>query len=67
MDLLAQIQAATLSARAATGDSAISTRADAGKLQIVRAVPLPGGEYDIRPVTGWLAPMAAVDALKELA
>ena len=67
MDLLAQIQTATLAARAATGDNAISTRADAGRLQIVRAVPMPGGEYEIAPVTDWLAPAAAVKALKDLA
>ena len=63
MNHMELLRRATLEARNRTGDGAISTRADSGRVQIVRAVPQENGSFDVQPVTDWLPFEAAVDAL----
>lgn len=60
--LLADIQRATLAARARTGDNSISTRVDKGRVQIVRVSFDVSGTSTIAPVSDWL-PIADVPAL----
>ena len=46
-----------------TGDQYIGMQVKAGRLQVVRAVPVKGGRYDIQPLTDYLP---IVDAIKFL-
>lgn len=61
-----QLRRATLDARRRTGDTCISTRAEGGRVQIVRTVPQEGGSFEVLALSGWLPVDAAGDALAAL-
>lgn len=63
MSNLLEIRQATINAISRTGDQYIGTQAKMGRLQVVRAVPVKGGRYDIQPLTDYLP---IVDAIKFL-
>ena len=63
MSNLLEIRQATINAISRTGDQYIGTQAKMGRLQVVRAVPVKGGRYDIQPLTDYLT---IVDAIKFL-
>jgi hypothetical protein len=68
MATLMDLRNATLSARQRTGDHAISTRVDKGRIQVVR-VFYPAGKPDqsvVEPVTGFITLADAVRALNAL-
>ena len=58
-----KIRQATIRAIDRTGDQYIGMQVKAGRLQVVRAVPVKGGRYDIQPLTDYLP---IVDAIKFL-
>lgn len=58
------LRTATNEARARTGDDYIATHADAGKVQVVRAVPAKGGRFDIKPLSAWVPAADAVAFLQ---
>jgi hypothetical protein len=60
---LTEIRTATLAARQRKGDAAISTRAEAGQIQIVRVVMLPNGDSVVTPFSGWMPVADVVGAL----
>ena len=62
VDIL-KIRQATIRAMDRTGDQYIGMQVKAGRLQVVRAVPVKGGRYDIQPLTDYLP---IVDAIKFL-
>ena len=67
MQVLFDIQRATLAARQRTGDAAIATRAEAGRLQVGRATYPEGksvGEF--KPITDWLPIQDAIRAIEAL-
>ena len=63
MSNLLEIRQATIRAIDRTGDQYIGMQVKAGRLQVVRAVPVKGGRYDIQPLTDYLP---IVDAIKFL-
>jgi hypothetical protein len=65
MNTLIQLQAATLAARAKTGDSNIGTQVARGLVDVVRAVPPASGRglYAVTVLHAGLTPAAAVAAL----
>lgn len=63
MQTLIQLQAATLAARAKTGDKHIGTQAANGRFDVVRAVPSVRGRYT---VTVLAAGLTAADAVAYL-
>ena len=58
-----KIRQAMIRAIDRTGDQYIGMQVKAGRLQVVRAVPVKGGRYDIQPLTDYLP---IVDAIKFL-
>lgn len=60
---LAEIQKATLQARSRTGDKTISTRAESGKIQIVRVVFDKSGKSAVTPASDWMMPANVATAL----
>lgn len=67
MELIKQIQAATLAARARTGDNSIGTHVKQGKTQIVRVTYDDKGKSTVTPASDWMASdliPAALNALK---
>jgi hypothetical protein len=68
MNTLLQLQAATLAARAATGDRHIGTQVARGLVDVVRAVPpaTGRGRYAVTVLHAGLTPAAAVAALGAL-
>ena len=67
MNFIAQmtgLRTATNNARARTGDDCIATHADAGKVQVVRAVPIKSGKFDITPLSAWVGVADAVTFLE---
>ena len=60
MKELLQLQAATLQARAKTGDDHIGTRVKAGLVDVVRAVPSDNGAYEVTVLCAGLTPAQAV-------
>jgi len=67
MQELFDIQQATVAARQRTGDAAIATRVEAGRLQVGRATYQEGksvGEFT--PLTDWLPIKEAIRALESL-
>lgn len=68
MATLMDLRNATLSARRRTGDNAIGTQVEAGKVQVVR-VTYPsgkGGKSVVTPLTRFLDPDDAIRALDAL-
>ena len=67
MQVLFDIQRATLAARQRTGDAAISTQAKAGLLQVGRAT-YPAGKSvgEFAPLTDWLPIPHAIRAIEAL-
>lgn len=67
MQALLDIQRATIAARKRTGDTAIATRVQAGRLQVGRAT-YPAGKSvaEFAPLTGWLPIMEALRAIDAL-
>ena len=68
MTSLMDLRQATLAARVRTNDQSISTRVEAGKVQVVR-VHYPAGDPErtvVTPITDFLPPEAAVRALEAL-
>ncbi len=65
MNTLLQLRNATLAARQRTGDQHIGTRVEAGKVQVVRAVPA-GREFDVTPLTGWLTAQEALNVVRAI-
>jgi hypothetical protein len=61
-DLL-KLQAATLAARQRTGDKTIATRAEAGRVQVVRVTYDATGKSTVEPL---VAPMPTADAISYL-
>lgn len=61
-----QIQSATLSARQRKGDASISTRTEAGKVQIVRVEMLPNGDSRVTPLSAWMPVADVVGALSTI-
>ena len=55
-----KIRQATIRAIDRTGDQYIGMQVKAGRLQVVRAVPVKGGRYDIAEVSGGRRPSAAL-------
>lgn len=53
--LLADIQQATIAARSRTGDNSISTRADKGRVQIVRVSYDAQGTSTVMPMSDWVS------------
>jgi len=66
MNTLLQLRNATLAARQRTGDDHIGTRVEAGRVQVVRAVPAARGRFDVTPITGWLTAQEALNAIRAL-
>ena len=66
MNALFKLQSATLAARQRTGDKHIGTRVNAGRVQIVRAVPGKRGVFDVTPLTGWLTTEEALNAIRTI-
>lgn len=66
MNALFQLQQATLAARQRTGDKHIGTRIEAGRVQVVRAVPTTRGRFDVLPLSGWMTAQEAVDAIRAI-
>ena len=67
MQTMLAIQKATLAARERTGDKCLSTRAEAGKLQVVRVVQKgKRDDYDVFPVSGYLPISDAISAIEAL-
>lgn len=67
MQTMLAIQKATREAKIRTGDIHLATRAEAGKLQIVRVVPKgTRGDCDVIPMSEYLPISDAICALKAL-
>ncbi|WP_298236601.1 hypothetical protein [uncultured Azohydromonas sp.] len=68
MATLMDLRNATLAARQRTNDDTISTRVEAGRVQVVRVTypPRKHGRSVVTPITGFLAPEDAVRALETL-
>ena len=67
MQAMLAIQKATIAAKARTGDGHLGTRAEGGKLQIVRVVPKGNrGDCDVLPVSRYLPISEAISALDAL-
>jgi hypothetical protein len=68
MATMMDLRNATLSARQRTNDNSISTRVEAGRVQIVRVTypPEKRGRSVVTPVTAFVSPDEAVQALKSL-
>lgn len=67
MQVLFDIQRATIAARQRTGDAAIATIAKAGRLQVGRATYPEGkavGEFE--PITDWLPIPDAIRAIEAI-
>lgn len=62
MQTIRQVRRATVDARARLGDQTIGTRADSGRLQVVRVTYPAGkrGRADVAPISDWLAPADVV-------
>lgn len=68
MNTLLQLQAATLAARAKTGDSHIGTQAAKGLVDVVRATPPASGKgrYEVTVLRGGMTPAQAVSYLEAM-
>lgn len=67
MQTMLAIQKATRDAKARTGDVHLATRAEAGKLQIVRVVPKGNrSDCDVFPVSAYLPIPDAIRAIEAL-
>ncbi len=67
MQTMLAIQKAIREAKARTGDTHLATRAEAGKLQIVRVVPNgKRGDCDLFPVSEYLPIAEALRAIEAL-
>lgn len=68
MNTLIQLQAATVAARAKTGDCHIGTQAARGLVDVVRAVPPKSGRgrYAVTVLLAGLTPAAAIAVLAAL-
>lgn len=68
MNTLLQLQAATLAARANTGDSHIGTQVARGLIDVVRAVPPASGRgsYVVTVLRGGMTPAQAVEHLEAM-
>ena len=68
MNTLLQLQAATLAARAKTGDSHLGTQVAKGLVDVVRAVPPASGRgrYTVTVLRGGLTPAQAVAHLEAM-
>jgi hypothetical protein len=66
--MMFQLQAATLKARAATGDKHIGTQVTKGLVDVVRAVPPATGRgaYTVTVLRGGLTPAQAVAHLEAM-
>lgn len=62
MQTIRQVQAATLAARTRLADDTIGTRAESGRLQVVRVTYPAGkrGAANVVPCSDWLAPSEVV-------
>ena len=65
METLKDLQKATLAARARTGDAAISTQVNAGKIRVGRVI-YKKSVGDFTPSTGWLTAAEAINELNRL-
>lgn len=66
MSDILKIRQATIQAIERTGDQYIGTQVKAGRLQVVRAVPVKGGRYDIQPLTDYLPIGDAIKFLDDM-
>lgn len=64
-EVMKGLRDATASARGA--DIHIGTRAQAGLVQVVRAVPTAEGRFDVTPLSDWMHAEQAVAALLDIA
>lgn len=66
-NVLFQIRNAVQTARAATGNASIATRALAGKIQVGTTTHVgKRGAIHFKPSTDWLSPAAAIQHLESL-
>lgn len=68
MITISQLQAATLAARARTGDATIGTQIKAGRLQVVR-VTYPAGKRGrsvVTPASDWLTAAECIARLEAM-
>lgn len=66
MSDILKIRQATIQAIERTGDQYIGTQVKAGRLQVVRAVPVKGGRYDIQQLTDYLPIGDAIKFLDDM-
>ena len=66
MTTFADIQSATLAARAATGLQGIGTRISQGRMQVVNVTYGTKGRSTVDPLSDWVSPSAAVAVLRQI-
>ena len=66
MQTVRQVQAATVAARAKTGDQHIGTQVENGRFDVVRAVPSGRGRYAVTVLAASLTPADAVAYLSRM-
>ena len=66
MSILAEIRNATLDARVRMRDNTIGTRAEAGKLQIIRVTYSGSGISTIVPASEWMPAADVIAALNAM-
>jgi hypothetical protein len=66
IETIATLQAATVAARKRTGDDAISTNVEAGKVEVCRVTYPDGVESAVEPIASGLTVDAAVAVLDGL-
>ncbi len=66
MNLLADLQAATMAARSSTG-MPIGTRVRRGKFQVVSVTHMSNGDSIVDPLSDWVTFGDAVETLRQIA